>query len=71
MQRFLAIRRLLTLALLLTASTIGLAGCGNKGPLFLPPEPVQEISSPAQEPEAKAESEDVNESEEPETTQAD
>ncbi|MEH6468548.1 MAG: lipoprotein [Porticoccus sp.] len=48
MQRFLA------LVLLLAASTIGLAGCGNKGPLYLPPPPVQEISAPTEVPEETA-----------------
>lgn len=65
MQRFLA------LMLLLAASTIGLAGCGNKGPLYLPPPPVQEISSPAEAPEETEESEDTKAAEEPETTEAD
>ena len=35
-----------------------LTGCGNKGPLYLPPEPVQEVSST---------SDTANESEEPST----
>ncbi len=40
------------LMLLLAVSTIGLVGCGNKGPLYLPPEPVQEITSePSEAPE--------------------
>lgn len=41
-------RRFLTLMLLLAASTISLTGCGNKGPLYLPPPPVQQISTPAE-----------------------
>ncbi|WP_438951250.1 LPS translocon maturation chaperone LptM [Porticoccus sp.] len=35
MQRFFAL-------ILLSASFIGLSACGNKGPLYLPPEPVQQ-----------------------------
>ena len=64
--------------LLLAASTIGLAGCGNKGPLYLPPPPVQEISAPAEVPEEAVESEDSAENapedmdaaEEPEAAEA-
>ncbi|MDX2463427.1 MAG: lipoprotein [Porticoccus sp.] len=37
--------RLYAWILLLAVSTVGLTGCGNKGPLYLPPEPVQEITS--------------------------
>ncbi|MFT7300752.1 MAG: putative small lipoprotein YifL [Porticoccus sp.] len=75
MQRFLATRRFLTLVLLLVASTIGLAGCGNKGPLFLPPEPVQQITSPtavSEETEKQEESkrtEELEDTEQSETTQ--
>tara|TARA_B110000503_G_C7020912_1_gene359736 strand:- start:211 stop:444 length:234 start_codon:yes stop_codon:yes gene_type:complete len=66
MQLFLATRRFLTLVLLLAASTIGLAGCGNKGPLFLPPEPVQQITSPAEAAEETEEQEESKGTEEPE-----
>ncbi|MEH6616643.1 MAG: lipoprotein [Porticoccus sp.] len=68
MQRFLA------LVLLLAASTIGLAGCGNKGPLYLPPPPVQEISAPAAVPEEvseKAPEETAEEAIEPEDSSED
>ena len=38
------------LILLLAVSTLGLVGCGNKGPLYLPPEPVQEVTAETDEP---------------------
>jgi len=38
-------QRFIALMLLLAASTLGLIGCGNKGPLYLPPEVVQEVTS--------------------------
>jgi predicted small lipoprotein YifL len=44
-------QRFLTLMLLLAASAISLTGCGNKGPLYLPQAPVQQISTPAEVPE--------------------
>ena len=40
-----AMQRFTALILLLAASTLGLIGCGNKGPLYLPPEVVQEVTS--------------------------
>jgi predicted small lipoprotein YifL len=67
MQRFLA------LMLLLAVSTIGLAGCGNKGPLYLPPPPVQEISAPAavaEEVSEKAPEDTAEETTEPEEIEA-
>ncbi|HEB29134.1 hypothetical protein LCGC14_2460140 [marine sediment metagenome] len=69
MQRFLAMqllamRRFLTLMLLLAASTISLTGCGNKGPLYLPPPPVQQISTPAEVSEEASEEAPVEASEE-------
>ncbi len=45
------------LMLLLAVSTISLVGCGNKGPLYLPPEPVQETTSEPSEASAPEESE--------------
>lgn len=36
-------QRIFALVLLAALSTIGLSGCGNKGPLYLPPEPVEEV----------------------------
>lgn len=71
MRQFLAIRGVLTLMLLLAASTIGLAGCGNKGPLYLPPPPVQEISAPAAVAEETAEPEEIEAAEEPDAIEAD
>ena len=52
MQRFFAL-------ILLSAFFAGLSACGNKGPLYLPPEPVQqtpvekEAEAPAEEGEAQ------------------
>jgi predicted small lipoprotein YifL len=60
MQRFLAMPRLLTLMLLLAVSTISLTGCGNKGPLYLPQAPVQQISIPAEVSEEEASDETVD-----------
>jgi predicted small lipoprotein YifL len=65
MQCFCALR-LRAWLLLVAVSIVGLSGCGNKGPLYLPPEPVQEITSEsgdAVEPTSAAESE-TTESEE-------
>lgn len=60
--------------LLITAFTVGLTGCGNKGPLYLPPEPVQQTTPVQQETtEAEDESSEATEpddDEEPETTEA-
>lgn len=44
MQHFCALR-LGALLLLLAVSSFNLTGCGNKGPLYLPPEAVQETST--------------------------
>jgi predicted small lipoprotein YifL len=59
MQRFCALRsgifRPGILLLLLTLSSSILTGCGNKGPLYLPPEPVQEISPAADDESADGE----------------
>ncbi|MDP1520331.1 LPS translocon maturation chaperone LptM [Porticoccus litoralis] len=44
MQQFFA------LVLLVALSLIGLTGCGNKGPLYLPPEPVEEIPAEVETP---------------------
>jgi len=46
MQRFFAL-------ILLSAVFIGLSACGNKSPLYLPPEPVQQ--TPAEPPTQPAE----------------
>ena len=48
-------QRFLALMLLLAVSTFGLIGCGNKGPLYLPPDVVQEVTSTSSN---SAESED-------------
>lgn len=73
-------QRFLVLMLLLAASTISLTGCGNKGPLYLPQAPVQQISTPAEvseeAPEETVESEDSSDAPEdapedsPENTEA-
>lgn len=61
-------RRFFVLTLALTAISFGLIGCGNKGPLYLPPEVVQEVSSPtALDTEATSEDNESSESEETET----
>ncbi len=57
-------QRFLVLMLLLAASTISLTGCGNKGPLYLPQAPVQQISTPAEVPEEVSEEAPVEASEE-------
>ncbi|MDO7653482.1 MAG: lipoprotein [Porticoccus sp.] len=70
-----AMQRFTALILLLAASTLGLIGCGNKGPLYLPPEVVQEVTSTSSnsaesdEPSQVTGSQDVEEPEaiEPET----
>ena len=43
-------QRLFALVLLAALSMIGLSGCGNKGPLYLPPEPVEEVPADAGAP---------------------
>ena len=61
-------RRFFVLTLALTAISFGLIGCGNKGPLYLPPEVVQEVSSPtALDTEATSKDNESSESEETET----
>ena len=61
-------RRFFVLTLALTAISFGLVGCGNKGPLYLPPEVVQEVSSPtALDTEATSKDNESSESEETET----
>lgn len=57
-----AMQRFTALILLLAASTLGLIGCGNKGPLYLPPEVVQEVTSTASN---SAESEEPSQAAEP------
>ncbi len=49
-----SMQRVFALVLLAALSTIGLSGCGNKGPLYLPPEPVEEVPAV---PEAPADAE--------------
>lgn len=42
----LLMQRYLILLLVISLSTVNLSGCGNKGPLYLPAEPIQvEISN--------------------------
>ncbi|TNF02676.1 MAG: hypothetical protein EP323_08335 [Gammaproteobacteria bacterium] len=43
-------QRIFALVLLAALSLIGLTGCGNKGPLFLPPEPVEEVPAEVETP---------------------
>ncbi|WP_461480736.1 LPS translocon maturation chaperone LptM [Porticoccus sp.] len=45
-------QRIFALVLLAALSTIGLSGCGNKGPLYLPPEPVEEVPAAQEAPAA-------------------
>jgi predicted small lipoprotein YifL len=52
MQRFFAL-------ILLSASLIGLTACGNKGPLYLPPEPVQQTPVEQEEEAQPTEGEDA------------
>jgi len=62
-------QRFSALILLLAVSTLSLIGCGNKGPLYLPPDAVQEVtSSSSNSPETEESSQPV-ESQEPEETQ--
>lgn len=68
MQHVFATQRFCILILLLVASTLSLTGCGNKGPLYLPPEPVQEVVSVSNEPVETPESEETTNTENPETT---
>ena len=63
MQYFGALR-LCAWLLLLAVSTAGLTGCGNKGPLYLPPEPVQETTSES------GEMVEPTEAKEPDTTES-
>ena len=43
--------------LLTLVATVCLTGCGNKGPLYLPPEPIQVIISNSGDPTEKTEAE--------------
>lgn len=45
-----SMQRIFALVLLAALSIIGLSGCGNKGPLYLPPEPVEEVPAAAEAP---------------------
>lgn len=65
MQHILAMQRFFALTLVLVTASFGLMGCGNKGPLYLPPEAVQEVSSA---PSTSNEKEESSEPEETETT---
>jgi len=68
MQQLFAMQRFFALTLVLIATSFGLAGCGNKGPLYLPPETVQEVpSTPAA---TNVVSSEQKESSEPEETEA-
>lgn len=49
MQRFFAL-------MLLSAAFLALSACGNKGPLYLPPEPVQQ--TPVEEEQTRPEEEE-------------
>jgi len=61
-------QRFFILTLVLIAISFGLIGCGNKGPLYLPPEVVQEVSSPtAENTETTSENKESSEPEETET----
>lgn len=66
-QHILAMQRFFVLTLALITTSFGLISCGNKGPLYLPPEVVQEVSSPTVS-NAEATSED-KESSKPEETE--
>lgn len=69
MQQLFAMQRFFALTLVLIATSFGLAGCGNKGPLYLPPEAVQEVSStPAASNEVSSEQKESSEPEETEAT---
>ncbi len=62
MQHFCALR-LGALLLLLAVSSFSLTGCGNKGPLYLPPEAVQETASDSASESTDTEAAETTESE--------
>lgn len=64
-----AMQRFTALILLLAASTLGLIGCGNKGPLYLPPETVQEVTSSSSNSSEAEDSSQSVEPQEPKETQ--
>lgn len=49
-------QRLFALPLLIITLTLVLTGCGNKGPLYLPPDVVQETSAASQQAPASEQS---------------
>jgi len=67
MQQLFAMQRFFALTLVLIAASFGLAGCGNKGPLYLPPEALQEVSSEQKESSEPEETEATAETETIET----
>jgi predicted small lipoprotein YifL len=63
--RIIGMRKFLNSWVLLLLAGIGVAGCGQKGPLFLPGDPSTIYSAPSQQ--ATQQADDVDEDDEDET----